>query len=91
MYNSTHFFTTELDGGEWSFSRLCHVILGERAPAIHWIGGWVGPRAGLDAEVKRIVPSRCRNSNPRSSSPQYWAILAPNCTLLYARTNVWHL
>jgi hypothetical protein len=21
---------------------------GERANTIHWIGGWVGPRAGLD-------------------------------------------
>jgi hypothetical protein len=21
---------------------------GERAPGTHWIGGWVGPRAGLD-------------------------------------------
>jgi hypothetical protein len=22
---------------------------GERTPGTHWIGGWVGPRAGLDA------------------------------------------
>jgi hypothetical protein len=22
--------------------------LGERAPSTHWIGGWMGPRAGLD-------------------------------------------
>jgi hypothetical protein len=26
---------------------------GERVPGIHWIGGWVGPRAGLDAVTKR--------------------------------------
>jgi hypothetical protein len=26
---------------------------GERAPGTHWIGGWVGPRAVLDAVVKR--------------------------------------
>jgi hypothetical protein len=25
----------------------------ERALGTHWIGGWVGPRAGLDAVVKR--------------------------------------
>jgi hypothetical protein len=26
---------------------------GERAPGTHWIGGWVGPRAGLDDVEKR--------------------------------------
>jgi hypothetical protein len=26
---------------------------GERAPGTHWIGGWVGPRAGLEAVEKR--------------------------------------
>jgi hypothetical protein len=25
----------------------------ERAPGTHWIGGWVGPRAGLDDTEKR--------------------------------------
>jgi hypothetical protein len=25
----------------------------ERAPGIYWIGGWVGPRAGLDDVEKR--------------------------------------
>jgi len=34
-----------------------------------WMGGWVGPRAGLDTVVKRKIPSLCRNSNLRSSSP----------------------
>jgi len=29
----------------------------------------VGPRGGLDAVVKRKIPSSCRDSNPRSSSP----------------------
>jgi hypothetical protein len=33
------------------------------------IGDWVGYRAGLDAVVKRKIPSPCRDSNPRSSSP----------------------
>jgi hypothetical protein len=37
----------------------------ERAPSTHWIGGWVGPRAGLDAEVKRKIPSPCLESKPR--------------------------
>jgi hypothetical protein len=29
-----------------------------------WIGGWVGPRAGLDAMAKRKFLCPCRNSNP---------------------------
>jgi hypothetical protein len=31
---------------------------------IHWIGGWVGHRAGLDAVAQRNIPSRYRKSNP---------------------------
>jgi hypothetical protein len=34
----------------------------ERTPGTHWIGGWVGPKAGLDAGARRkICP--CRGSN----------------------------
>jgi hypothetical protein len=29
----------------------------ERIPGVHWIGGWVDPRDGLDAVVKRKIPS----------------------------------
>jgi hypothetical protein len=38
----------------------------ERAPGTHWIGSWVGPRAGLDAVVKRKVLSPRRESKPRN-------------------------
>jgi hypothetical protein len=34
----------------------------ERAPGTQWVGGWVGPSAGLDAVVKRKIPSHCRDS-----------------------------
>jgi hypothetical protein len=50
-------------------------IPGERTPCTHWTGGWVGPRAGLDAEAtgKNLCP--CRGMNPscpvRSQTP-YW-------------------
>jgi len=27
------------------------------APGTHWLGGWVGPRADLDAAVERKIPS----------------------------------
>jgi hypothetical protein len=42
------FFTLALAGGEWSASRPCRFTPGERAPDAHWIGGWLGSRAGLD-------------------------------------------
>jgi len=35
----------------------------EKAPAIHWIGCCVGPRACMDAVVKRNIPSLRRESN----------------------------
>jgi hypothetical protein len=38
----------------------------ERAPDTHWIGDWVGPRAVLDAVVKRKIRSPLRESNPRT-------------------------
>jgi hypothetical protein len=63
MYSSTHSLTSELDGGEWSASRPDRFTPRERAPGTHWIGGWVGPRAVLDAVVKRKIPSPRRESN----------------------------
>jgi len=37
---------------------------GKEPPGTHWIGGWVGPRAVLDAVEKRKIPSPRRESNP---------------------------
>jgi hypothetical protein len=42
-----------LVGREWSASRPNRFTPGERAPGTHWIGGWVGSRAGLDGVEKR--------------------------------------
>jgi hypothetical protein len=47
------FLTSALVGREWSASRPCHFTPGERALSTHCIGGWVGPRAGLDNVEKR--------------------------------------
>jgi hypothetical protein len=58
--------TSTLDGGEWSASRLGRFTPGERATGTHWIGGWVGPRAVLDAVVKKKIPSPRRETNPRT-------------------------
>jgi hypothetical protein len=43
-----------LFGGEWSASRPCRFIPGDRAPGTHWIGGWMGPQkwSGLRREEK---------------------------------------
>jgi hypothetical protein len=51
-------------GGELSDSRPDRFTRRERAPSTHFIGGWVGPRAVLDAVVKRKIPSPRRESNP---------------------------
>jgi hypothetical protein len=67
-YSSTHSLTSALDGGEWSASHPDSFTLRERAPGTHWKRGCVGPRAGLDAVVKRKIPSSWRDSNPRSPS-----------------------
>jgi hypothetical protein len=54
----------------------------ERAPATHWIGGWVGPRAGLDAwwwREKFPAPTRTQTpDHPACGLALYhWAIPAP--------------
>jgi hypothetical protein len=66
MYSSTHSLTSALDGGEWSASRPARFTPGETAPDTHCIGGWVGPRAVLDAVVKRKIPIPRRESNART-------------------------
>jgi hypothetical protein len=48
----------------YSFFELGRFTPKERAPGNHWIGGWVSPRAVLDAVVKRKIPSPRRESNP---------------------------
>jgi hypothetical protein len=63
------FLTLALDGGEWSASRPGRFTPWGNASGTHWIGGWVGPKAGLDAVVKRKIPSPCQDWNPQTSSP----------------------
>jgi hypothetical protein len=45
---------------EWSASRHGRFTPREGDSGTNWIGGWVGPRAGLDAVAKRKIlnPSR---------------------------------
>jgi hypothetical protein len=57
------FLTSAPDAGERSASRLGRFTPREIAADNHWIGGWVGPRAGLDVVEKRKI-LRCREINP---------------------------
>jgi hypothetical protein len=41
-------FDLGITGAEWSASRLGLCTLRDIAPGTHWIGGWFGPRTGLD-------------------------------------------
>jgi hypothetical protein len=87
---STHSLTLALDGGDLSASRPVRFTPSERAPGTHWIGGWVGPRAVLDAVVKRQIPNSRRESNPRTPIVQlplgdFQSITVPVCyCTLYA-------
>jgi hypothetical protein len=45
---------------------VINFISRERAPDTQWIGGWVGPKAALDAVVKRKLPSSHLESNSRT-------------------------
>jgi hypothetical protein len=53
-----------LDGDEWSVSRPGRFTPRERSPDTHWIGGWMSPRAGLDAVETRKIPSPRRDLIP---------------------------
>jgi hypothetical protein len=43
------FLNWELDGGELSASHPFCFTPEEIDPGTHWIGGWMGPRIGLEA------------------------------------------
>jgi hypothetical protein len=53
-----------LDGDVSSVSRPGLYTTGRRAPVIHCVGGWVGPRADLDAVAKRKISCLLREFNP---------------------------
>jgi hypothetical protein len=87
------FLACALDWGEWSAWRTGRFTPGERAPGTHWIGGWVGSRAVLDAVEKRKISFLYQEQNPghptRSPSLCWLTILPyaaqPLLTVLLAR------
>jgi hypothetical protein len=46
---ATVLLTSALDGGEWSASRPCRFTSWETAAGTHFMVGWVGSSACLDA------------------------------------------
>jgi hypothetical protein len=62
----------------------------ERAPGTHCIGGWVGPRAGLDAEIRGKILCLCRGSNPGCpvcSQTLYWLSYPSSCFFTHSAVN----
>jgi len=48
----------------WVVSFMTQLLYPQRkSPSTHWIGGWAGPRAGIDTGVKRKDPNPCQESN----------------------------
>jgi hypothetical protein len=62
------FLTSALDGGEWSASGPCRFTPGKGASSTHCIGGWVGPRAGMNVMEKRNISCPCREENKDPSA-----------------------
>jgi hypothetical protein len=56
LYRSTFFLTSAIAGSEWSSSCPNCFTPRERAPGTQWLGGWVGPRAGLGNMEKSFPP-----------------------------------
>jgi hypothetical protein len=62
---------------------------GERTTGTDWIGGWVGPRAGLDTEARVKILCLCRGSNhghPVCSQTLYWLAEMTNAKLIWYKT-----
>lgn len=47
------FATVPPDGDEQSATRYYFFTAGVKSPMYCWLGGWMGPRIGLDAVLKR--------------------------------------
>jgi hypothetical protein len=67
-----------------SFTTPAALPRGERAPGIHWIGGYVGPRACLDVIKKRkVIP--LPGIEPGRPARRYisWATTTPTTKMKY--------
>jgi hypothetical protein len=66
-YSSYSFSISALDGGEWSASRPGRTLAPGKGPPVPiCTGGWVGPRAGLDAKARGNIFSPLPGIEPQS-------------------------
>jgi len=75
------FLTSVLDGGEWSTLRPGGFNLW-----IHWRGGWVGPRAGLNDFDKNFLPLPGLNPGLSSQQPSHYTDYSNKTTWDNTRT-----
>jgi hypothetical protein len=66
-YSSYSFSTSTPDGVRSQSYAPAALYPRERTPSTHWIGDWVGLRAGLDKEATGKILCRSRGSNPGRS------------------------
>ena len=60
------FLISKLPGGLWSVARPDCFVYGLRTPGMHWVWGWLRPRAPLASLGKRKISSSCKESNHNS-------------------------
>jgi hypothetical protein len=66
MYSSYSFTTSALDEGDGQPHAPAALYPRGKDPGTHWTGGWVGPRAGLDTEVREKILLPLPGIKPRS-------------------------
>jgi hypothetical protein len=83
------FSNSTLDGSEWSASRLCRFTPGVKASGVYWLGGWVGPRSGLDAvEKRKILHRQESNPFPPALNPSLYRLSYPDSLYAYFSISV---
>jgi hypothetical protein len=87
-YNSYSFLTSVLEGMSGQRHTTAPLYRWDTAPVTHWIGGWVGFRAGLDTEARGKYFSSTGDHAPVAQSEArrytYGATPAPDfCDAIY--------
>jgi hypothetical protein len=63
MYISYSLTTSALDGVSGERHVPAALYPRGKDPGTHWTGGWVGPRAGMDAEAREKIFCLCQGLN----------------------------
>jgi len=63
-HSSCSFLISTLDGVSGQSHMLAALIPLESTTSTNWTGGWVGPRAGLNAEARGKILGLCWGENP---------------------------